>query len=312
MKRIIVGLLSLFVIASMTGCNFEQTEDIYIVYTNDVGGEVNGAIGYAGVKGYTDALKAENKYVSLVDSGDFLEGDLAYYSDGKTIIEIMNAVGYDVVAPGNQDFSLGISALSNAVSESKFPFVSCNIEYVGKGKNPLKNIKPYVIKRYGWTKIAFIGVITPETILKEGKNAYEAVMKDGEPLFYFYEDNEGEALYEQVQKTVDKVRKNVDYVIVLAHLGSNSTLEGFNSYDLINHTNGIDVVIDGHSHTVISGEAVNNKDGEMVVLTSTGEKLQNIGVLGIHPDHTYTTVLYPIIYDVDYGVQELIDSLANH
>lgn len=310
MKRIFVGLLSLFVIASMTGCNFEQTEDIYIVYTNDVGGEVNGVIGYAGVKGYTDALKAENKYVSLVDSGDFLEGDIAINSNGEAIVQIMNAVGYDVVAAGNQEFCLGLDAFSNAIKNSRFPIISCNIKYIGSGSNPLKRLKPYVIKRYGWTKIAFIGVTTPETILKEGKSSYEAVMKDGEPLFYFYEDNEGEALYEQVQKTVDKVRKKVDYVIVLAHLGSNSTLEGFNSYDLINHTNGIDVVIDGHSHTVISGEAVNNKDGEMVVLTSTGEKIQNIGVLDIHPDHSFTTVLYPSVYDIDNDILSLIDSIS--
>lgn len=305
MKKILLILLMLFLI---TGCNHEQTEDIVVVYTNDVGGAVNGGnIGYAGVKWYTDQLKSENKYVALVDSGDFIEGDIAISSNGKKITEIMNAVGYDVVAPGNQDFSLGVDVLATAVKNSKFPFVSCNIKYLGKGKNPLGNIKPYVIKRYGWTKIAYIGVITPEVILKDGKPAYNAVCPDGEPLFYFYEDNDGEALYEQIQKTVDKVRKKVDYVVLLAHLGSNSTIEGYNSYDVITHTTGIDVVIDGHSHTVVFGEAVNNKEGEMVVLTSTGQELEYIGVLNIHPDHTFTTVLYPSTDDKDSGVQAIID-----
>ena len=309
MKKLLKILLLIFILC-LSGCNVEQTENIYIVYTNDVGGEVNGEIGYAGVKGYLDSLKKEKKYVSLVDSGDFLEGNLAIKTNGEAIVDIMNAVGYDVVALGNQEFSLGLDVLSSAANRSKFPFVSCNIKYLGKGRNPLRKVKPYVIKRYGWTKIAFIGVVTPETILRDGKPAYNAVTNNGEPLFYFYEDNEGQALYDQIQKTVDKVRDRVDYVILLAHLGSNSTIEGFNSYDVISHTNGIDVVIDGHSHTVISGEGVPNKDGTMVVLTSTGEKLQNVGVLDISPEHTYTTVLYPIIYEKDESLQGLIDSLV--
>ena len=132
---------------------------------------------------------------------------------------------------------------------------------------------------------------------------------DGEPVYSFYENDEGQELYQQVQKTVDAVKNKVDYVIVLAHLGSNSVTEGFSSYDLIYNTTGIDVVIDGHSHTIISGEAVENKDGEMVVLTSTGEKLQNVGVLTIHPDHTFITYLQPFVDEKDPIVQEIIDSI---
>ena len=108
-----------------------------------------------------------------------------------------------------------------------------------------------------------------------------------------------------------KLGKKVDYVIVLSHLGSNSVTEGFSSYDLISNTEGIDVVIDGHSHTVISGEAVTNKNGEVVVLTSTGKCLENLGVLILHPDHSYTTTLYPQIYDKDPEVTQLIDELYN-
>ena len=310
MKKVFV-LITVLLLTLLSGCNMEQTEDIIIVYTNDVGGEVNGGeIGYAGVKWYVDQLKSENKYVSLVDSGDFLEGDIAINSKGKDIIDIMNATGYDVVAAGNQDFSLGVDALASCVSQADFPILCCNMEYLGSGNNPLGEIKPYVIKKYGWTKVAFIGVITPETILKSGKPSYDAVTENGEPLFYFYEDEGGQALYDQVQKTVDKVRKKVDYVVVLAHLGSNSTIEGFNSYDLITNTNGIDAVLDGHSHTVISGEPVNNKDGEMVVLTSTGEKLQNIGVMYMHPEHNFTTVLYPSVDNKDGTVQAIIDGIT--
>ena len=301
----------MFLLLALCGCEMEQTEDIYILYTNDVASEVDGEIGYAGVKGYKDEIKSEHRYVGLVDAGDFLDGQLARQTSGKAIVEIMNAVGYDVVALGNQEFSLGLDALSDNISNSGFDYVSCNLRYLGAGKNPLKKVKPYVIKRFGPTRIAFIGVTTPET-LKEGKEARAAIEKDGELLYSFYEADDGTELYEQVQKTIDKVRKKVDYVIVLSHLGSNSVAEGFSSYDLIDHTSGIDVVIDGHSHTVISGEGVYDAEGNNVVLTSTGEKLENLGVLIIHPDHTFQTILYPSVYSKDSAVEQMIGEIEGN
>lgn len=308
MRKILKNIIVVLLFLLLCGCNHKQTEDIIILYTNDVACELNGEIGYAGVKGYKDHLLSEHKYVSLVDAGDYFDGDIAQVSGGKYIVDIMNAVGYDVVTLGNQEFSIGLDALSKSIKDSNFNYVSCNIKYVGPGKNPLKSVKPYVIKKYGWTKIAFIGVTTPET-LTEGKQAYEAIVKDGNLLYDFYGTDYGEELYDQVQKTVDSVRKKVDYVIVLAHLGMNNVAKGMSSYELIANTTGIDVVIDAHSHTPNTGEPVDNKDGEMVVLTSTGQKINYLGVLEIHPNHTYTTVLYPSTYYTDEGVQALIDDI---
>lgn len=306
---IIIGILPLF----LSACSvFEQKEDIVIAYTNDVAGEVNGPIGYAGVRGFLDRIRNEEKYVFLTDSGDFLEGDLAQSGDGLSITKIMNGCGYGAVCLGNQEFSQGLSSLSANMKEADFPYLSCNIRYLGEGSDPLKGIKPYKIKWFGFTRVAFIGVTTPETILKEGKPSYEALVKDGVPQYSFYEGEDGKLLYEQIQKTVDKVRNRADYVVLLSHLGSNSTLDGYSSYDVIANTTGIDVVIDGHSHTVISGEAVANRDGEMVVLTSTGEKLQNIGLLRMHPDHSFTTTLYPTVEERNADVQVLIDQLAQY
>ncbi len=293
----------------LTGCEHEQTEDIIILYTNDVASSLHGNVTYAEVKAYKDLLETENKYVSLVDAGDFFDGPVSRYSKGKYIVELMNAVGYDYVAIGNQEFSNGLQELADNIEDSAFVYLCCNMKYIGKGHDPLKKVKPYVIKNYGGTKIAFIGVTTPE-ILKPGKTSYSAITTDdGDLLYSFYEDNDGQDLYEQVQKTVNKVRKKVDYVVVLAHLGQNSVTEGFSSYELIANTRGIDVVIDGHSHTPNSGEAVDNIDGEMVVLTSTQEKLEFLGELRIHPGRTYTTVLYQAIEVSDEGVEALTEAI---
>ena len=303
----------LIIVLALSGCDlFEQKEDIVILYTNDVASNmVEGEVGYDGVKAYKNQMESEYNYVSLVDAGDFFDGKVSARSGGKDIVRLMNAVGYDVVALGNQEFSIGLENLANNIDDSSFDYVSCNLKYIGSGQNPLNKVKPYVIKKYGWTKVAFIGVTTPETNIP-GKLSYDAIVEDGELIYDFYDGDDGPAFYEQVQKTIDKVRKRVDYVVVLSHLGSNSVREGFSSYDLIENTNGIDVVIDGHSHTIISGEAVFNKDGETVVLTSTGEKLQNLGVLNMHPDHTFTTVLYPAIYEKDPAVTQIIAEITEN
>jgi 2',3'-cyclic-nucleotide 2'-phosphodiesterase (5'-nucleotidase family) len=290
----------------MTSCERQQTEDIIILYTNDVAGELHGNVSFAEVKGYKDRMKSEHKYVALVDAGDFFDGKVSNFSDGKYIVEIMNAVGYDVVTLGNQEFSIGLDALAKNIDDSDFEYTSCNLKYVGKGKDPLKKVKPYVIKRFGPTKIAFIGVTTPET-LKPGKSASAAITVDGELIYGFYEGNEGQDLYDQVQKTVNKVRKRVDYVIVLAHLGHNSVQAGFRCYDLIANTTGIDVVIDGHSHSVVYGDPYPNAAGEDVILVSTGTKLENLGELIIATDGTISTML---ISEYDKQDEEIANSIA--
>lgn len=309
-KKIFAVFIILILLIQLSGCSHEQTEDIVIIFTNDVASAVEGDVGYAGVKGFKNELEQENKFVALVDAGDFLDGQLSVDSKGQKIVEIMNAVGYDAAVIGNQEFSMGIDVLEKCISKSDFTYLSCNMQYFGKVKNRLSKVKPYLIKNFGGTKVAFIGVTTPETLIP-GKPAYNAILEDGEPAFDFCSGNGGQDLYDQVQKTVNKVRKKVDYVILLAHLGTFSVTEGFSSYEVIGNTSGIDIVIDGHAHAAISGELVINKEGEDVLLTSTGEKLQNVGIMQIHPDRSVTTLLYPMAYQKDEKIEELVSSLLS-
>ncbi len=308
MKKALLNIFSCVLILLCCGCSREQKGDIYIIYTNDVAGELNGAVGYGNVKACKDMYKTQGDPVLLVDAGDFYDGKLSDKDGGEAITALMNLVGYDYAVLGNQEFSVGLDALACNIREAKFTFLSCNMRYTGFSKDPLKEVKPYAIRKIGGIKIAFIGVTTPETLTK-GKESYEALLEDGELIYDFYEGNGGQDLYDQVQKTVDKVRNKVDYVIVLAHLGSNSVREGLSSYELIANTEGIDVVIDGHSHTVITGESVENKNGEGVVLTSTGQEFAYFGVLTLHEDHTYTTVLYSSWEESDAAVDAFIDTL---
>ena len=74
MKKIAIILMLLL---TLSGCRHEQADTIYIVYTNDVAGELKGNIGYAGVKYFKDQVLAEHQYVTLVDAGDFYDGKIA-------------------------------------------------------------------------------------------------------------------------------------------------------------------------------------------------------------------------------------------
>ena len=91
---------------SLSACSHEQTEDIYILYTNDVASAMDNGVSYAGVKAYKDQLKAEHDYVTLVDAGDYFDGDVAEYDKGASLVSVMNAVGYDVVTLGNQELNV--------------------------------------------------------------------------------------------------------------------------------------------------------------------------------------------------------------
>lgn len=117
-------------------------------------------------------------------------------------------------------------------------------------------------------------------------------MRPGEFVYTFCQDETGEALYTAVQEAVDAARaEGAQVVVALAHLGIELDCSPWTSSEVINNTSGIDVMLDGHSHSVIPGEVVQNKDGQDVILTSTGTKLENIGCLTIHGDGTFSTAL---------------------
>ncbi|MDO4197466.1 MAG: CapA family protein [Erysipelotrichaceae bacterium] len=309
MNKIILLLLTLLMINGAVGCSHEQDHDIYIIYTNDIHANARGEnIGLAGVKAFKDSYVNSHTYVSMVDCGDFSEGtEYGSVRCGHYMVMLMNDCGYDVVALGNQDFDYGISELQQMIDQANFDIVDCNIKYTGSG-TALTGYSPYVIKSYGYTKVAFIGVMTPD-ILTTGKPAYHAICENDEIVYDFYQGTDGQDLWDQVQKTVDQVRKKVDYVIVLSHLGIETKSEPYTSFEMIANTTGIDAVIDGHSHTVNSGEAVLNKNGEEVCFTSTGKNIENIGVMILKKDHTFQTVLYPYVDERDPFILAELDDI---
>ena len=279
-------------------------KDVVVLYTNDVHCGIDQNIGYAGLVAYKNAMIAEGNDVILVDAGDAIQGDvIGTVSRGSYLVDIMNEVGYDLCIFGNHEFDYGMDRISELVGKSNAQYLNSTITYSGKTGNLLSETVPYVIEKFGYLKVAFIGVSTPETLTKSTPKYF---MEDDEFVYHFAA---GEELYATVQGYIDEVKAlGADVVILITHLGVEEDSEPNRSYDLIANTTGVDAVIDAHSHTVMEGELVKNKEGKNVILTQTGTKLANIGKMTIGKDGSVKTELISS-YEKDADVTAYIDSI---
>jgi len=240
----------------------DYTGKTVILHSNDVHGQLDGYAYIAGLRTYFQSLGAE---VILTDSGDFSQGSIYVSSTkGAAAVEMMNAAKYDVVTLGNHEFDFGYATLMENLSKAEFATVCANITLDETGESILP--ATHVLTTESGLKLAFVGVDTPETVTKVNPGLINMV------TFSTFD-----ALNESVQKAVDSVRSEADLVIGLFHLGvdAESKANGYRSIDVLQKVTGIDIVLDGHSHTVMTA----GQNGESI--QSTGTKFNNIGVVVI-------------------------------
>ncbi|WP_312092223.1 5'-nucleotidase C-terminal domain-containing protein [Aminipila sp.] len=241
---------------------------IVILHTNDVHSRVDDKLGYASVKGWKDYFQAQGSTVLLLDAGDSLHGyPIANLGQGENIVEIMNAVGYTAMTPGNHDFNYGIKRLLELKKEMTFDLLSANLT----AENGSAVLSPSKLYEQNGVKIGIIGISTPETATKTNPDNVKG-----------YSFNES-SMADQIQTQIDKLEKEgADYIIGLGHLGMDKESAPFRSIDIIEKLHGLDIFIDGHSHTTLeNGQLVKDKDGHNVVLAQTGNYLDNIGKVTI-------------------------------
>ncbi|MBR3349216.1 MAG: bifunctional metallophosphatase/5'-nucleotidase [Solobacterium sp.] len=310
MKKL-TALFTLLCLLLTTACarpesKAERTDDIYIFFTSDVHCGVDENLGFASMKALVDDTKAEHEYVTLVDLGDYIQGGtLGSISLGGSIIDLMNQAGYDIATIGNHEFDYTSERLGELLKKTEFQVVLCNVSYTGNNESIFKDTPAYVIKNYASTKVAFIGILTPG-VTTSSTPAY--FMEDGKYVYDFYNSDDGKRLAEQVQKTVDEARKaGAEYVIALSHLGSMNEMAPNDAITLIHNTRGIDAVLDGHSHSVIIGDRYPNADGEDVLLSSVGTKMENVGELIIGKDGTLDSLLIAEYNREDAAMKEAIE-----
>lgn len=303
-RRIWSVLMTLAMVVSVTAGVTTATEitaqaaeqDIVILYTNDVHCGVDDNIGYAGLALYKKEMQAQTPYVTLVDAGDAIQGaPIGTLSDGGYIIDIMNQVGYDFAIPGNHEFDYGMPRFLELSGKLNCGYYSCNFTNLATGAPVFAS---YKMMDYGDTQVAFVGVSTPESFTKSTPTYFQDA--NGNYIYGFCEDESGQALYNQVQVTVDAANaQGADYVILVGHLGNEGVSGQWSSEAVIKNTNGIDAVIDGHSHETYD-KTFPNKDGEQIVVTQTGTKLKNIGKMTIKPDGTITTEMVNTVPDAGF------------
>lgn len=243
-----------------------------ILHSNDVHGSimtindkgkpeaVGSLMGYANMAALAADYEAKGANVIIADAGDFSQGS-TYVSTSKGLeaVNMMNAAGYDIATLGNHEFDYGYAQLTDNLKSAKFDVVCCNI--LDADGNLV--FAPSKVVDVDGVKIGFIGVNTPESQTK----ANPALIQGLKWL-------SGEDMVKAVQAEADKLAETVDVTVVLAHLGVDDSSVPNTSYDLLKGLNGVDFIIDGHSHTVLKATAEKP-------IQSTGTAFDNIGVIVI-------------------------------
>ena len=270
------------------------------MYDNDVHCSVDG---YPALVSLRNEHLSGGNFVSTVSCGDFASGGVVgAISQGEQVVEIMNYVGYDVVALGNHELDYGVPQMFKLTKSLEAPVVCANLKNV---QTDTYLYPAYHIIRYGEVDVAYIGFTT--TTSGTVKSLSD---EQGNPLYSFMRNE----FYENAQYFIDEARsKGADYVIALAHLGDSEKSGGHpNSIGLIGNTTGIDAVIDGHDHHVISEQFFNNKEGKPVLLTSSGTNFHYIGKLIINTDGTMNSSLIDITDDkvtADSNTKQFVEKI---
>ena len=249
----------------------EMAGQIVILHTNDVHGAIDGYAKVAALKAEYEAKGAE---VLLMDAGDYIQGTTSVsVSKGATAVELMNLAGYDLATLGNHEFDYGMDNLQTILEKAEFGVVAANIQLNGKAAFDANK----VFELADGTKVGVFGLATPETATKANPAMIKGVT--------FLAGDELYACAEQQVKALTEA--GCDYIICLGHLGIDSESEPNRSIDVLSKVTGIDVFIDGHSHSDYEAvKAATNGTGKVgdTLITSTGTAAANVGVVTISKD----------------------------
>ncbi|MGI6687908.1 MAG: bifunctional metallophosphatase/5'-nucleotidase [Christensenellales bacterium] len=271
MKRILAWILALTLALGLAATGLAEAPKgrLVILHTNDVHGRAvadpaGKVLGYAAIAQYKKDLEAAGDSVLLLDAGDACQGTpLVNLSMGKTAIEFMNAAGYDAMTPGNHEFDWGLDNAKQLAGLANFPILSANI--INHLEGNLTFVANKIFDMPNGMKVGVFGLTTPETMTKAHPDKVRGI-----------DFLQGDALYEAAQKQVEELKAaGADIIVLLSHLGMDEESAPNRSLDVLEKVTGINLLIDGHSHTLL-------EKGEMVgdtLVVSTGSYGQNLGVV---------------------------------
>jgi len=260
------GMMILLMFSTVTVLA-QQKIKLVILHTNDTHSQVEPTEksklktadmgGYARRMGEIEAIREKEKNVLLVDAGDYSQGTPYFnFFNGRVEIDAMNRMKYDAGTLGNHEFDNGIDTLATVLKNAQFPMISSNYQL---DKTPLFSlIKPYIVIVKGGLRIGIMALdVNPVSLIFE-KN-YRGIV---------YEDP-----IEKANNVSDllKKREHCDVIICLSHLGADSTKHEVNDFEIARKTRYIDVIIGGHSHSMITNTSVKNAAGRNIIIAQVGK-----------------------------------------
>ena len=264
-----------------------------ILHSNDMHGDFlaevrSGEGGLIGglslLSGYINQVRQAEPNVLFVIAGDMLQGSIidSEYK-GASTIEIMNYLAPDVVTLGNHEFDYGLPHMLFLERVANFPIVNANL-YIRKYHKRM--MQPHVIVRRGGLDILFIGIITEKVMA--------GIASDTEVASFI----SLEEASDEVGRICNAYKHDdIDLTVLLTHIGYDSDLE---LAAMLDPEWGVDMIIGGHSHTVLEQPAVVNG----VVIAQAGVGTDQIGRFDLRVDDDtngiidYTWQLVPINGDL--------------
>jgi len=249
-RHLRIGLFSASVLALTAGTAFADFE-LNILHINDLHSRIEAINksdstcseedaaknecfgGIARVKAAIDARRAEltGKNVLTLDAGDQFQGSLFYTTyKSAPIADFMNAIGFDAMAIGNHEFDDGPEELAKFIDALKFPMISGNT-LAGLNSPVADKFKPYIVKDFGGEKVAVVSVLATDT---------DETSSPGDSILF---SDEIGYLKEAVKEIEGQ---GIDKIVLLSHVGYVKDQEIAKAVD------GIDVIVGGHSHTLLS------------------------------------------------------------
>ena len=245
----------------------DAVQEVIIYHTNDTHGYLNGdgeeIVGIALAAG----LKESTPNSILVDAGDATQGlPLASLTKGADVIELMNLAGYDLMTPGNHEFDFGTETFLSNAQKADFPVLAANI--YRNGSPLLKDAQEdssgcHAVLEQNGVRIGFFGLATADT----ASSTNPAGIKDLE-----FRDE-----IETAKTEINHLEEEgADVIVAMCHMGNMDA--SCTSADLADAMTGeyqdkIDIIIDGHSHTV------ENEETNGILIVQTGSGMAGIGKL---------------------------------
>ena len=233
-------LMMVLVVLPIRGEAAEQLKEVIIFHTNDMHARVlpeddfGQSIGLSHLAAAVKAVKQENPRTLWLDAGDTLHGmPRINISKGENMVHLLNQSGMDILVPGNHDFNYGSAQLEVLAKELKFPVLSANTVRKGSRKHPFLS---YMIFKLDGVKIGVFGLTTPETAYKTNPNNVKTIAFQ-DPIVV-------------AQEMVKKLRPKCDILVAVMHMGVDESSE-FTSERIAKAAQGIDLIVDGHSHTAL-------------------------------------------------------------